>query len=233
MREKAKYFILGMLVCAILSTTVFSAADGGTIQMIEAVIGGVKIYIDDVQLNAKDAKGNPVYPIITNGTTYLPVRAVGEALGKAVHWDPKTSSVYIGKHDSDTPVASLVDMDYFDSTYASRWDEISGTGKKDNLGNVHLKGATVLYEGNLTYLINQKYTRFTGGIALDFGDRSTKYDSIVKIYGDDQLIYTSPVMTGGTYPVKYDIDVTGVIQLKIEWDTRDYLILSDLDFYSN
>lgn len=234
MKEKVKYFILGVLACAIISTTVSPVLGAVKTKMIEAVIGGVKIYIDDVELNAKDAKGNPVYPIITNGTTYLPVRAVGEALGKAVLWDPKTSSVYIGKHDSNTPVASLVDMEYFDGKDANRWRNISGTGEKDNLGDLHLKGATAIYSGNRVYLINQKYTKFTGNIALIFADRDTKYNSIVKIYGDDQLIYTSPVMTGGTYPVKFDIDVTGIIQLKVEWDSPyDKLILSNLDFYSN
>ena len=36
-------------------------------------------------------------PFIYNGTTYLPVRAVGEALGKQVGWDGKTKTVYIGE----------------------------------------------------------------------------------------------------------------------------------------
>ena len=35
-------------------------------------------------------------PFLYNGTTYLPVRTVGEALGKEVTWDGDTKTVYIG-----------------------------------------------------------------------------------------------------------------------------------------
>ena len=41
-------------------------------------------------------------PFIYNGTTYLPIRAVGEAVGKQVSWDGRTNTVYLG----DSPVSS-------------------------------------------------------------------------------------------------------------------------------
>ena len=34
-----------------------------------------------------------------NGTTYLPVRAVANALGKEVYWDGPNYTVYIGRMD--------------------------------------------------------------------------------------------------------------------------------------
>ena len=71
------------------------------------VYSGVDIYIDDAKLDARDANGNPVETFVYNGTTYLPVRAVGEAVGKAVQWESKTSSVYIGQHKSDKPAVWL------------------------------------------------------------------------------------------------------------------------------
>ena len=52
--------------------------------------------VDGIPIVPKDAKGNIVEPFIYEGTTYLPVRAVGEALGKAVTWDGATKTVYIG-----------------------------------------------------------------------------------------------------------------------------------------
>jgi uncharacterized secreted protein with C-terminal beta-propeller domain len=52
----------------------------------------VNIYVDDVKLEPKDANGNPVEACVYNGTTYLPVRAVGEAYGKVVQWDGSTQS---------------------------------------------------------------------------------------------------------------------------------------------
>jgi hypothetical protein len=45
----------------------------------------------------KNAKGQLVYPIIYNGTTYLPVRAVSALMKEPVEWDDGSKTVYIGK----------------------------------------------------------------------------------------------------------------------------------------
>jgi len=97
------------------------------------VTTGVNIFIDDVKLNPKDVNGNPVEAFIYNGTTYLPVRAISEALNVAVFWDGKTRSVYLGKHDTDVPSIMLYDLDYFTTSdkYAFRKEK----SVTDNLGN--------------------------------------------------------------------------------------------------
>lgn len=56
----------------------------------------IKLVIDGVTITPKDANGSTVEPFIYNGTTYLPVRAVGNALGKQVSWDGNTKTVYLG-----------------------------------------------------------------------------------------------------------------------------------------
>lgn len=60
---------------------------------INVAFRNIKIYADG---NLVNTTGNNE-AFIYNGTTYLPVRAVGEAFNKAVDWDGSTSSVYIGK----------------------------------------------------------------------------------------------------------------------------------------
>ena len=91
-------FLLGVL-CAALAFSLAAPALAAAGRMIE-IFGGVKIYVDDVQLNPTDANGNPIDVFVHDGTTYLPVRAVSEALGKQVQWDGSTRSVYIGRHGS-------------------------------------------------------------------------------------------------------------------------------------
>ncbi len=51
----------------------------------------IKIMIDGKQLNTSKE------PFTYNGTTYLPVRAVAEAVGKDVTWDGATKTVYLGE----------------------------------------------------------------------------------------------------------------------------------------
>ncbi len=48
-----------------------------------------------------DSAGNPIEPFIYNGTTYLPVRAVAEALGKDVAWDDSTGTIFIGDDNAE------------------------------------------------------------------------------------------------------------------------------------
>jgi hypothetical protein len=43
--------------------------------------------------------------VIQNGVTYLPVRAVAEALGVSVQWDPAARAVYVGDHPTSTTVS--------------------------------------------------------------------------------------------------------------------------------
>jgi len=97
MREKVKGFIVGLIVATMLiMTTVSVGATDGSMD-ITAVFKNIKIYVDGDKLNPTDANGNTVEPFIYNGTTYLPVRAIGEALGKQVTWDNNTNSVYLGE----------------------------------------------------------------------------------------------------------------------------------------
>ena len=53
----------------------------------------INIFIGGGKFVAKDANGNVVNPILKDGTTYLPVRAIGEAFDKDVAWDGATKTV--------------------------------------------------------------------------------------------------------------------------------------------
>lgn len=56
---------------------------------------GISININNNIISTKDVNGNIVNPFIIDGTTYLPIRAVSEALGKDVSWDAENYAVYI------------------------------------------------------------------------------------------------------------------------------------------
>lgn len=52
----------------------------------------VNIFMGGKLFQAHDALGNVVYPVLKDGTTYLPIRAVGEAFGYDVSWDDATKT---------------------------------------------------------------------------------------------------------------------------------------------
>ena len=98
---KAKRWIgvvLAVVLVIALGATVSAAAQ--TIQT-EITYRNIKITLNGEALEPKDATGNTVEPFIMNGTTYLPVRAISEALGLTVGWDDKTSTVILTEGADD------------------------------------------------------------------------------------------------------------------------------------
>lgn len=82
---------LGLIV---LCTTCLYA--GSQLQPVTANLNyGLSVAMDDKVLDMRDAGGNKVIPITYNDTTYLPVRAIGEALGIEVGWDQDTQCVLL------------------------------------------------------------------------------------------------------------------------------------------
>jgi hypothetical protein len=57
---------------------------------------GVSVQMDGEKWTPKDETGNTLYPITYNGSTYLPVRAVGEASGLKVGWNEEKQKVLLG-----------------------------------------------------------------------------------------------------------------------------------------
>ena len=69
----------------------------------------ISIVIDGVTQSFKDAAGNPVYPILSGGTNYLPVRAIGEMMGKTVAWNGQTRTITLSAPAADDPLVTDAD----------------------------------------------------------------------------------------------------------------------------
>ena len=98
MKIFGKRLTAGLLGAALVMSMPFASA---LTQKNITVGRGVTIYVNDRKLNPGDANGNPVEPMLYNGTTYLPIRAVSAALNVPIAWDGTTSSAYLGEHKVD------------------------------------------------------------------------------------------------------------------------------------
>ena len=59
----------------------------------------ITVVVDDAARTFTDANGKTVYPLLYLGSTYLPIRAIGELMGKRVDWDGKTNTVTLSGGD--------------------------------------------------------------------------------------------------------------------------------------
>lgn len=111
----------------ILSTTLaiggasVAFASTGT-KTIQAAYNNIKIFVDGKQVTTN------AEPFTYNGTTYLPVRAVSQALGKEVSWDAATKTVYIGQKPTSTTTTPATSTNSEKQVYNSNGLKIVYTG---------------------------------------------------------------------------------------------------------
>ena len=88
--------VFGIVVALVTMCSVCVAACV-QLERIDAYLNhGLNVVKDGQVLILKDANGKKLTPITYNDSTYLPVRAIANALGVQVDWDQETQSVLLG-----------------------------------------------------------------------------------------------------------------------------------------
>lgn len=78
------------------------------------------VIVDGEKQTFTDANGTEVYPLVYNGTTYLPVRSIGNLMGKNVFWEAATSTITLKSPSYDLGGSLL----YEDKNIEIRFDKI-------------------------------------------------------------------------------------------------------------
>ena len=85
-----------VLACGLAAALLLGAGSALAAQQVQGTQdSSVKVTVDGRPVTMRDVNGNPVEPIIVNGTTYLPVRAVSEANGMDVNWKEGSREVQL------------------------------------------------------------------------------------------------------------------------------------------
>jgi hypothetical protein len=222
-------FIIGFMSCAILTATAAYAQDSS---QIEVYFNDLKYMIDGVQKKPKVNQG-----FIHSGTTYVPLRFISEALGKEVSWDGENDTIWVGKKLGRSLLLS--DLDYarldgaakgdyltFDKwnakddphhTYGSGFN-IAGTSYSHGLG-IYI-GKSSDGWGSIDYNLKGNYKQIYGFVGVDDYFKNSIGEGFVRIYGDGKEIYTSPSLKGGDEPLRVDLDLTGMLKLRIKFETN-------------
>lgn len=98
--NQIKGFALGAVSACLVMGVAYSAV-GATRNI--TVDEGIRMQLNNTAFVPKDAKGNPVSPFLYNGTTYVPMRPLCEAIGLTVSYDTATKTVSITTPTNPTP----------------------------------------------------------------------------------------------------------------------------------
>lgn len=213
-KERAKGFIFGVVLTLLLVSTVGVFAAGQVSKKIDVIYNNIKLVVDGKPVSfGKDAAGSQIEPFIYNGTTYLPVRAVGDAIGKNVDWDGGTQTVYLGEKLNEISYMTEVVEPY------KKWEvdiyRLNDT-KNLNMGGLEYKtGYNFIKTGSATdpyayFNLNGKYNTMSGYLGND-----SSYDISVSVYLDE-VLYDTIILKESSLPKKIDIPVNGVNQLLIK-----------------
>lgn len=87
-----------LLAALVLSTCVFASGSADT-RNAQITYRDIKIILNGSELSPTDTDGGSTEPFIMDGSTYLPVRAISEALGLDVEWDGDSSTICLSSAD--------------------------------------------------------------------------------------------------------------------------------------
>ena len=194
---------------------------------------GIRIVIDGKEFTCTDATGAVVKPMIYNGTTYIPARAVSTAFGKAVYWDGEESTVYLGKMDGklQNPTAKFEDLiniagskGYFD-TEKNIFDIREGF-----YSNAYYCSNDYKKNDCCEYLLDKKYSKFKATLFVENGSNWSGSVNMTAI-GDENVLYKSEDFLKTSEPVDIEVDVTGVDNFKILFSDGSKLYIANAGFY--
>ena len=219
--QKLGYMAIGAVFTLVLAMAlpVFAAS---TQRQLTAHFNNIRVVVDGVLITPRDGLGNVVEPFVVDGTTYLPVRAVAEALGRQVEWDGATQTVYIGVRPGAVQFLPDVAPAFQTSSQAvSIYTEFStlqsGGAERFSLGGVTFTEGIIM-SGNAwgVHNLNGQFTSFSGVVSQRDGEANPFAETpSVRIFTDGRLAL-EVLIEAGMLPQEFTIDITGVNQLRIE-----------------
>lgn len=195
------------LCCAAATTCAFAARV--VTKNITVEYADIKLVVDGVQVTPKDANGAVVEPFVYNGTTYLPVRAVGNAISKEVAWDGTTKTVYIGDvpGQSNNKYLEPYQHEYYTGVY-------SGDAAKSfsMMGKKYTQGITMELGNWANYNLDGHYS----SVCFDVGhvDNDVTNEATLYVYVDGELVQQIE-LTGDMQTKHVEVKVNNALQMKL------------------
>lgn len=148
--QRIKDVCLGATVAALVMGAAPAAYAKVANMDIPVMFNNIKIVVDGKELKTDKE------PFIYEGTTYLPVRAVGEAVGKNVTWDAASKTVILGETEQK------------ETEKEPEQPEETASDNDSRLGKLSSKPSTNVNNMKIQCTGARESAGYTDGIEVDF-----------------------------------------------------------------
>ena len=233
-----KGFVAGTLVTVLTLGTILPSS-AATMKEIKVAMGGIKIYVDGNLKKPTDVNGNVVEPMIYDGTTYLPVRALtGMLTDKEVAWDQESQTVYIGQRPDvgvkSVPIDELEAYDTHSNAYASSSLYTGKDAQFTVLGDTYspFNRMRLSGMGYRVYKLDSNYDSIHGKFIIPFDRLGTYAESTLQFYNVDQYgeetLIKEYSTKAGDAAIDVDVNLQGCNFLKIKGNGDCYFAFYDV-----
>lgn len=204
---------IALAVAGMLAAGSAGVYAGSNLQEIKAFLNNsVTIQVNGSPYTPVDSNGKKLTPITYNGLTYLPVRAIGEAVGVPVSYDAETHKVLIGKgagEKSGSSVSSGTRPKYLPQDIPVSSDAMI-TDAQDNTQDGKKQALLVYLTKDSIETVGKTYTDY-------INDKKTTQTS--KVIDSRSMVITGKL--GGKSPISivggYAISKSGYTEVTIKW----------------
>ncbi len=217
MRKRLINVFTGIIIGVLLTGVAFAASN---INISAVMARDINIKYNGELQEFTDANGAVVYPVMVNGSTYLPVRAVAELVDLPVSWNGETRTVFLGTTKGEVSnEISLFDVNHtknLEKNFIIRDEELLVA--KGSAGNQTFKNGMNYSMWNSDYSFTREDDVITfdvkGYKELTFTTYSTFGDVKIEVEGDkDGTLNTFEVKEGSIVTKK--INISGNDKLRI------------------
>ena len=189
-KHSLRNYLCGFFTALLLFVLVVPSFAESASRQITAIYGGIEIYINGAKLVPKDANGNYVQPFVVDGTTYLPIRAVAEAVGYDVNYDDETHTATLAPKTKEVSPSPSPTRQPLDTTLQSRlFVRVNACIRTANaeLGTYQDKSNDLLSRGMSRSSMATQYQNEANAIRADLAPMQTLVSNIQSATTNDQL----------------------------------------------
>lgn len=215
-----KRLTIPVIAALCIASMAIGAAASGVITKITAELRpDFTVVVDGKVQTFKNAQGEKVEPILYEGTTYLPLRAIGELMGKKVYWYEADKRIELKTEQEPTVTDADVIITEDDGNDAAKKDKVkedkAKPEKEENKVDKKVDEKDREKPAVEDEIITAEQAKEIVLKKADLAPEDVEFKKLEKDYDDGIIVYEIEFFKG---TVEYEAEVNAKTGAIIDWD---------------